>query len=248
MTNEPSVLPIPRQVPAINAWGWTVQGFYLFKENPAMWIILFLIYLGIMVPVSLLPVIGPFLSFLLAPVFAAGLMWGCQAISQKQDLEINHLFLGFKKNTAQLVSVGGIYMLSLFIIMIFVVMSLDKQTVDLLVKEQALSPEQASKVVFPVLIAMLFLVPVLMAYWFAPVLIGLQNLTAVQAMKLSFEASLRNMLPFLLYGFIFTGLLVAALIPYGAGLVVVMPLMMTSLYVSYADIFQIKNSEKSSEA
>lgn len=245
MTNEQPILPIPRQVPAINAWGWTVQGFYLFKENPAMWIILFLIYLAVVVPVSLIPVIGSFLSALLAPVFAAGLMWGCQAVSQKQDLEINHLFLGFKKNTAQLVSVGGFYMLSLLIIAVFVVMSLDKTTIDLLVKGQTLSPEQANSVVLPVLIAMLFLVPVLMAYWFAPVLVGLHNLTAVQAMKLSFAASLRNILPFLLYGSIFMVLLIVALIPYGAGLLVVMPVMMTSLYVSYADIFQINNSANS---
>ena len=247
MTNEQVILPIPRQVPAIHAWGWTVQGFYLFKENPVMWIILFLIYLAIVVPVSLLPVIGSFLSALLAPVFAAGLMWGCQAISRKEDLEINHLFLGFKKNTSQLVSVGGIYMLSLLIIAVFVVLSLDKSTIDLLVKGQTLSQAQASKVVLPVLIAVLFLVPVLMAYWFAPVLVGLHNLTAVQAMKLSFTASARNMLPFLLYGLIFTVLLIVALIPYGAGLLLVMPMMMTSLYVSYADIFQINNSIQSPE-
>jgi len=245
MTNEQPIIPTPRQVPALNAWGWTVQGFYLFKENPVMWIILFLIYLAILVPVSLLPVVGSIFSALLAPVFAAGLMWGCHAVMQKQDLEINHLFLGFKKNTAQLISVGGIYLFSLLTIAVFVVLSLDTQTIDLLVNGKEFSQEQARKVVLPVLIAMLFLMPVLMAYLFAPVLVGLHNLTAVQAMKLSFKASMQNILPFLLYGLIFMGLLIAALIPYGAGLVIVMPIMMTSLYVSYTDIFQttIKSPE-----
>ena len=78
-----------------------------------------------------------------------------------------------------------------------------------------------------------------MAYWFAPVLAGLNNLTAIQAMKLSFVACLRNMLPFLLYGLIFMLLLIVAIIPFGLGLLVAVPLMMTSLYTSYVDVFNI---------
>jgi uncharacterized membrane protein len=58
-------------------------------------------------------------------------------------------------------------------------------------------------------------------------------------MRLSFNACLRNILPFMLYGLIFIGLLVVALIPFGLGLVIVVPWMMTSLYASYADIFNI---------
>ena len=82
-----------------------------------------------------------------------------------------------------------------------------------------------------------------MAYWFAPVLVGLNNLTAVQAMKLSFVACLRNMLPFLLYGLIFMLLLIVAIIPFGLGLLVAVPLMMTSLYTSYVDVFNVQQTE-----
>ena len=95
-----------KQVPVANAWAWIVSGFDLFKANPAMWIILFVIYLAIIVPISLIPVIGSLLSTLLAPVFAAGLMWGCKALTLRQDLEINHLFAGFKQNTAQLIIIS----------------------------------------------------------------------------------------------------------------------------------------------
>ncbi|NOS96093.1 MAG: hypothetical protein HOP26_06700, partial [Methylotenera sp.] len=114
----------PKQVPVANAWAWIVSGFYLFKANPAMWIILLVIYLAIMIPLSLLPGIGSVVSTLLAPVFAAGMMWGCQALTRNQDLEINHLFEGFKKNTAQLITVGGIYMVGLLVIAVFVVLAL----------------------------------------------------------------------------------------------------------------------------
>jgi uncharacterized membrane protein len=231
-----------RQVPAGNAWAWIVSGFNLFKANPVMWIVILLIYLAIIIPISLIPVIGSVVSTLIAPVFAAGMMWGCKALVLKQDLEINHLFEGFKKNTAQLISVGGIYMLSLLVIMVMLVMSLNKEVVELLMKGQEVSPEQASAMMLPILLAMLFIVPILMAYWYAPVLIGLHNLTAVEAMKLSFIACLKNMLPFLLYGLIFTVILVVAIIPFGLGLIVAIPVMMTSLYTSYVDVFNITES------
>lgn len=109
-------------------------------------------------------------------------------------------------------------------------------------KGQELSPEQASVMMLPILIAMLFVMPILMAYWYAPLLSGLHNLSAVEAMKLSFVACLKNMVPFLLYGFIFMVLLIVAIIPFGLGLILVVPVMMTSLYTSYVDVFNINES------
>ncbi len=240
MTENSINIPLEsRQVPAGNAWAWIVSGFNLFKANPVMWIVILLIYLAIIIPISLIPVIGSVVSTLLAPVFAAGMMWGCKALVLKQDLEINHLFEGFKKNTAQLISVGGIYMLSLLVIMVMVVLTLDKDTIELLMKGKEVSPAQANAMVLPMLTAMLFILPILMAYWYAPVLIGLHNLKVLEAMKLSFIACLKNILPFLLYGFIFMVILVVAIIPFGLGLVVAIPVMMTSLYTSYVDVFSI---------
>jgi uncharacterized membrane protein len=231
-----------RQVPAGHAWDWIVSGFNLFKANPVMWIVILLIYLAIIIPISFIPVIGSVVTTLLAPVFAAGMMWGCKALVLKQDLEINHLFEGFKKNTAQLIAVGGVYMLSLLVIMVMVVLTLDKDTLELIMKGQEVSPAQANAMMLPILIAMLFIVPILMAYWYAPVLIGLHNLTVLEAMKLSFIACLKNMLPFLLYGLIFMVILVVAIIPFGLGLIVAVPVMMTSLYTSYVDVFNITES------
>ena len=228
-SNPPQNLSI-QQVPISHAWHWVVNGFRLFKSNPAMWIILLVIYLAIMIPLSMLPVVGSVLSTLLAPVFAAGMMWGCQAMMRNHDLEINHLFEGFKHNTSQLVAVGGIYMLSLLVVAVVVVLMLDAATVELLVQGKNLSIEQADAMTLPLLLACMLVLPVLMTYWFAPVLAGLHDLTAVQAMKLSFNACLRNMLPFFLYGLIFMVLLILAIIPFGIGLIVVVPMMLTSLF------------------
>jgi len=170
-------------------------------------------------------------------VFAAGMMWGCQAVAQQQDLEINHLFAGFKKNTSQLISVGGIYMASLLAVAVMVVLSMDSATITAIKLEQGLTTEQADAMLPPLFFAMLCIVPILMAYWYAPLLVGLNNLTAGQALKLSFMVCLKNLLPFFVYGVIFTLMLLVAIVPFGLGLLIAVPVMMTSLYASYEDVF-----------
>ena len=130
-------------------------------------------------------------------------------------------------------------MLCLLVIAVMIVLSLDKGTLAMLMKGQELSPEQASAMMLPILFAMLFIMPVLMAYWYAPVLNGLHDLKVLDAMKKSFIACLKNMVPFLIYGLIFTLILVVAIIPVGLGLIVAVPVMMTSLYTSYVDVFNI---------
>lgn len=238
-TDNPIPNPQFRQVPASHAWAWAVSGFQLFRANPAMWIILWVIYLAIILPISLIPLFGSVLTTLLAPVFAAGMMWGSRAVAHQQDLEINHLFEGFKKNTAQLIAVGGIYMACLLVVAVMVVLNMDSATIAAIKLEQNLTPDQTDALLKPLLFAMLLIVPILMAYWYAPLLAGLHNLTAGQAMKLSFMACVNNLLPFFLYGLIFTGLLLLAIIPLGLGLLIVVPVMMTSLYASYVDVFAL---------
>jgi len=83
------------------------------------------------------------------------------------------------------------------------------------------------------------MLPLIMAYWFAPTLVLFHDMKAVDAMRLSFFACLRNFLPFLVYGVISAILLLLAMIPLGLGLLIMIPTMTASLYVSYKDIFNI---------
>ena len=87
------------------------------------------------------------------------------------------------------------------------------------------------------LLMMALVIPVLMAYWFAPALVVLNDKTAIDAMKLSFKGSLRNMLPYLWYGVVAMILYFVALIPLGLGLLVLVPTMLASMYTAYRSIF-----------
>jgi hypothetical protein len=229
---------IARSVPATNGWQWIKGGFDLFRQNPVIWIALFFIYLLLCMALSVVPVVGPIAVNLLAPVFMAGFMLGCQALENGEELEINHLFAGFKQNTSQLISVGGLYLAGMIVIAGVIFVTAGGAMLAMGEPENAMQAgADAEKLLLPLLILLALMLPLVMAYWFAPTLVVFHGYGAVDAMKLSFSACLRNILPFTVYSLICMLLLVLAAIPLGLGLVVMIPTMTASLYVSYKDIF-----------
>jgi hypothetical protein len=225
-----------RQVNAGNGWNWITGGFAIFRMNPVIWIALFFIYLLIGMGLSIIPLIGPIMLNLLAPVFMAGFMLGCRALESGEELELNHLFAGFKRNTAQLVTVGGIYLTGIIVIVGLIALGGGGA---LMAKHKEIAAAMDSKVLLAALTGLALLLPLVMAYWFAPTLVVLHDMKAMDAMKLSFNACLRNIVPFLLYSLISMLLMLLAMIPLGLGLLVMIPTMTASLYVSYKDIFNI---------
>jgi uncharacterized membrane protein len=238
-----------RQVNAGNGWNWISGGFALFKQSPVIWIALFFIYVLIGMALSIIPVIGPIVFNVLAPVFMAGFMMGCRALEMGEEIEINHLFAGFKQNTSQLITVGGIYLAALIVIVGVIFMASGAAPLSSpMMAEDLMSGRQGAQagggMLLPLLIVLAAMVPLFMAYWFAPALVLFHDMKALDAMKLSFVACLRNIMPFFVYGLISMVLMVLAAIPLGLGLLVMIPTMTASLYVSYKDIFAIHLAEQ----
>lgn len=231
-----------RKVSAANGWSWIVQGFALFRKSPVIWIVLFLIYLLIGMALSIVKVIGPIVLNLLAPVFVAGFMLGCRALDNDEELEINHLFAGFKQHTAQLITLGGMYLAGVIIIVGIMFAGTDNAVLHAIFSGERLNEQQAAAALgegffFTAVLGMLLLVPLIMAYWFAPILIAFHEVSPLDAMKQSFSACLRNVMPFFVYSLISMVLLIVAAIPFGLGLLIMIPTMTASLYASYKDIF-----------
>lgn len=84
---------------------------------------------------------------------------------------------------------------------------------------------------------MALIVPLLMATWYAPALTIINDVPAIQAMKLSFKGCLRNIVPFLIYGLVGIVLAIIASIPLALGWLLLLPTMICSTYVSYREIF-----------
>ncbi len=127
------------------------------------------------------------------------------------------------------------------VLMLFSVFGVGISGLDPAVLEQQ-DPELLAATLGPMLLLallflMLLLIPLVMAYWFAPVLVVLEDMQALEAMKMSFAACWRNVMPFLIFGLAAFALLVIGAIPFGLGLLIVSPILVASIYAAYRDIF-----------
>jgi hypothetical protein len=241
----------PRTVAASHGWIWVTGGFALFRKSPATWLVLVLILFAASKLLVLLPLLG-ILFVLFMPVFIAGLMEGCRALDRGEALQIGHLASGFRTNAAQLVTLGGVSLVGNLAIMMIVVslggdaMSTIAKTLAESTRAQPPSSEAqaaASTVARALLVGTLASLPLLMALWFAPLLVYFQNAGPLKAMQSSLVASLKNALPLLVFGVaVMLGMFLAmplalALRQYDLALWLLAPVVLPSLYVSYKDVY-----------
>ena len=227
-----------RTVGGGRGWDWIVEGFGLFRKQPGIWILVTVALLVLSILISLIPVLGSLANALLFPIFGAGLMLGCRAQDGGGTLELAHLFAGFKQRTGDLVMIGAFNLLG-WVIIGFLVFSVIGGGVFMAVIRGGMPGAHIS--LMSLLIALLLVlglsVPLYMAAWFAPALIVLNELSPVAALKASFNACLKNWIPFLTYGVVLLVFGILAAIPAGLGYLVLIPVLIASVYTSYRDIF-----------
>jgi len=228
-------IPGGRGVAAGRGWSWIAEGWSLFKESPLIWIVNFFLFMFIFIAIQLVPILGGIAGILLAPVLTAGIMIGAHTVHQGEALEVGHLFAGFRERTGPLVVVGVLYLIGTLVIVLAMVMLVGVSAFGAMAGGNV----QAMGVglLLGILVALALSVPLLMAYWFAPALVALNEYGAVEAMKTSFTACLKNTMPFLVYGLVGLVLAILASIPLGLGWFVLAPVVMASMYTSYRDIF-----------
>ncbi len=231
----------PQAVPVGNGVEWVRQGWRLYSQAPGLWIGVYLVFIGIIFAAALFPLVGFIVQNMLYPVLGAGLMVGCDALWRGRPLEFNHLFAGFSRNSGQLVLLGGLYCIALIIVMVVAFVP----TIGLVGGLAFVGAEDPEVLIgslgLPILIGFLLyfalLMPLLMAIWFAPTLIVLNDVPALDAVRISFFACLKNMLPFLLFGMVGLGLAILATLPLLLGWLVLGPWLACCGYGAYRDIF-----------
>ena len=237
------------KVPASHGLKWLMQGFVLLRRNSFIWLLFVLLLWGMVFVASRVPFTGLLLA-LFTPVFLAGLMIGCRALEQGEELEIAHFFAGFRNNTLNLVTLGGFYLIG-NVVIAGLMYAIGGAAIQQIVAGQAqnIDPAILMQAIGPALVALLagmaLSVPLTMAMWFAPLLVVFANEKPALALRNSFLACLRNMMPFLVYGLIILVPLVLLMAPFdlanmerNPGLWAVALLMLPSIYTSYRDLFR----------
>lgn len=228
-----------RAVEAGQGWEWIASGFALFKKQPGTWILLLIVWLVCSILIAVVPIIGGLANMLLMQVFIGGAMIGCRALDRGEELEVGHVFAGFKQNTSNLVVLGLLALVAWMIVLIPALLILGGGGFMAAMHGGGLAALAALGLTFVLvlLVVLALTVPIYMALWFAPALIVFHNLAPVEAMKTSFAACLKNIVPFLLYSVILMLLGVVAAIPFGLGLLILFPVIVASIYTAYRDIF-----------
>lgn len=231
-----------QRLSAGHGWQWLKQGYALFMKAPLLWVVLLMICFVAAAGLSAVPVVGEPLASLLMPVVIAGLMSGCRALEQDDELELPHLFNGFRRQTAQLVTLGGVSLVSQFLIFGTMMLIGGATLVSLLMSGQPPEdPQILAQAIagagFAAFVGLALFAILMMAMQFAPMLVYFDGVAPVEALKLSLRAFLANFSPMLVYGATLLLLGLLASMPMMLGWLILLPIIFTSMYVSYRQIF-----------
>ncbi len=236
-----------KKMNAARGWTWVKQGWQLIMRNPLMSVTFALISALIMIAAFKVPLFGPLLLLLLMPVIIAGYTRVCRALEEEEEIELAQLFEGFHKHTARLIALGGFLMVGLLISSMVMVLVGGEALHTLLENVNAANNPQmlldemwaaGSGVAVSLLVGFALMCVLVLAFQYAPMLVFFNDLPPFAAIRASLSGSLRNIVPYTVYNLIMQVIaVVLGLLPFNIGLILLLPLAFTSLYVSYRNIF-----------
>ena len=234
-------LPEGRGVPAGNGWRWIADAWAFTAEQRWTFIGLFLLIVLLQIAANFVPLIGPLALSLLSPVIVGGFLLGCEGVRRGERLEVGHLFAGFQRHSGKLIGLGALSLAFGILAAIIMLSIVGASMFPALFGGAEPNPEEVMGTLVPMLLAVLVILalslPLWMAMMFATPLIVLTDAELVPALKTSFFACLKNVLPFLVWSVAIFVLAIVASIPLFLGWLLLGPILMVSLYLAYRDIF-----------
>ncbi len=253
-----------RVVASARGLRWLGEGWRMFRVAPLGWLALVFGYWLAMTILSLVPVIGLPAASILVPVFSVGFMAASRAASRGQPVELPMLFAGFRERLPAQLALGAVYLVTLVIVIGGSSFADDGTLARWLLTGDRPGDEalQNDSILGALGAAGLLYAPVMMMYWFAPLLTAWHGMAPLQALFYSFFASLMNWRAFLAYGaavaFIMfvvpTTVLMLLMFVSGGALrmqpmalvlplmLVMLPMLFASFYASYRDVFAVQEA------
>jgi uncharacterized membrane protein len=230
-----------KNVRAAQGAEWFSCGWNLFKQDFGTWFIMFLLFIVIAIVLSLIPFIGTLVLSVISPALMAGFMFSASQMDQGNEIEIAHLFQGFKDKSRinNLLTLGALYLVAQILLMIIIFALLGSNAMVSAGEAGEFDPQTmmtGSMMISMLLISLVALI-IAMAFLYATPLVMLDNMKPVESVKASFSACLQNILPLLVFGIIYLLLAIIAAIPIFLGFLILLPVSILALYCSYKSIF-----------
>lgn len=233
---------------------WLSKGWALFSAASGTWALLGLALIGalfVLIVISLIPILGSLVQMVanfaitfMMPAFLAGLYMAADRLNRGQTIEFNDFFAGFRHNLGQLVMIG-VLNFAVSLVLILVLLVVFGVGIGVTVGFSAFvnnqEPEMSAGLIIFIVIAALLAIAlsmiIYMAFWLAPMLVAFNGMQAVDAVKLSFKAAMKNIGGFILFAIMASFAVLIAYIPCLLGLIVVMPVLACANYSAYREIF-----------
>ncbi|WP_255988008.1 BPSS1780 family membrane protein [Chitinolyticbacter albus] len=238
----------PRRINLTGCMRWLNDAWSLFVVHGLTWATMFWLMFLLVLFCMVIPLLG-MASSILNVVLFAGLITSIDAARRGEKLELGGLFSGFKRNFGELL-LTAVLILAVSICTLFILLAI---TVAIgspyllmiakgqLTPELIKTPEFAAGLLAVVLACGLVMQLVNSAFMYAPMLVVLRGVKAMDAMKLSVLACCRNILPFSLLAVLCIPVLVLVSLTFGLVLLVLMPYAALVSYTSFIDIFGEEN-------
>lgn len=231
-------LPAPARVPPGRTLEWLGAGWRAFITNPAVWVVQTVILIVILSALGFVPFLGWAAAPLAFPVLVGGMLAGAHALDRGEPLRIDHLFDGVRRHAGNLLLIGAFHLFgALFAGLIAAAIGGSAMLTGALVGAFPGMGLTAGGVMLAVVVFTVLWVLLLMALWFAPALVMLQDVAPLDAMKLSAQACLTNLLTFVVFGALLYVLTWVAMLPAGLGMLVLVPVLAGALHAAWLDTF-----------
>jgi uncharacterized membrane protein len=223
---------------------WITEGFRIFLKSPGMWVVLGLALIVIYVVLAQVPLVGGLVISLIAPVLAAGMLHAAREAREGRPLEFSHLWRGFQQGGALngLIALGAVMLAGALASVLVMALSVGGSFMATMHAggAEAMSPlALGAGGLVGLLLALLIQLLVLTAVVYAVPLVLFKGAPAGAAMSLSLRACVVNFLPLLIFSVIYIVVAIVAALPFGLGLLVLLPASFGMLYASYRDCFTV---------
>ncbi len=251
MPHQPHRHPLPtlRRVPARRSFAWLAAGWRTFAAHPADWILMALCAFALLaIPAVVLapvPLIGP----MIPPILLTLLLGGMLQVADNQlgdgQSHFLQLFDGFRQHPGNLTLVGVFYALPLILVHLLLILLAGGLLVTLLGSSLGGLLSDLTNTVLTMLVDLGIALGIFLLLWgllllamlFAPALIMLSGVPPLDAMRLSLAASLKNLGAILGLAIMLYVLFALALLPFGFGILLFIPLLVGTLHAAWRDLF-----------
>jgi hypothetical protein len=250
-----------RIVSAARGVRWLGEGWQLFRVAPLAWLALSCVYLFGTNILAVVPAVGLVAALMIVPALTVGMMAAARAASHGVQPGIRMLAEGFQTQARAQLLLGAAYFACSMLVFAGTALADPEGKLRSVLAGRAQPGDLAlAELILPLAVFALSYVPVLMMFWFAPPLAAWHATGAVKALFFSFVACLMNWRAFLAYGAAVAVMMLAVPLATllvlrtlgGASLgvavaslvfpllLIMLPTLFASFYVSYRDVFGVE--------